>query len=58
MDHSAALFELATAYHSCRDLDALLKTLSVQLGARLTARGVLVWLLDERGEALVCRARF
>src|SRR3990167_4900229 len=58
MDHSVALFELATAYHSCRDLDALLKALSVQLGARLTARGVLVWLVDESGEALACRARW
>jgi len=58
MEHSSTLFELATAYHTCPDLDALLKALSAHLGTRLAARSVLIWLLTESGDALVCRAHW
>lgn len=58
MEHTSTLFELATAYHTCPDLESLLKALSAHLGTRLGARGVLVWLVSESGEELVCRARW
>lgn len=58
MEHSSTLFELATAYHTCPDLDSLLKALAAHLGARLGARSVLIWGLTESGEALICRVRW
>lgn len=58
MEHLPALFELATAYHSCRDVDSLLKTCTAQLGSRLGARAVLAWVLSESEEEMVCRARW
>lgn len=58
MEHSSTLFELATAYHTCPDLDSLLKALAAHLGARLGARSVQVWSLTESGDALTCRARW
>lgn len=58
MEQLSALFELATAYHACRDVDALLKTFSAQVGPRLGAQGVLVWLLSETQDHLVCRSRW
>jgi RND family efflux transporter MFP subunit len=51
------LFDLATAYHACRDLDSLLKTLATRLGTQLDARAVLIWLRRD-GEGLECRARW
>jgi RND family efflux transporter MFP subunit len=57
MEQSPVLFDLAAAYHACRDLDTLLKTLATRLGAQLGARAVLVWLRDD-GAGLECRARW
>jgi len=58
MEHSSTLFELATVYHTCPDLEALLKALSAHLGTRLSARGVLIWLVSESGDELICRSRW
>lgn len=55
MEQLSALFELATAYHACRDVDALLKTFATQLAPRLGAQGVLVWLLADTQDHLACR---
>jgi len=57
MEQSPVLFDLATAYHACRDLDTLLKTLATRLGAQLGARAVLVWLRGD-GNQFQCRARW
>ncbi len=58
MESLPALLDLATAYHGCGDVDALLKACAAALGARLEARGVLVWLLTDAGDSLVCRAQW
>jgi RND family efflux transporter MFP subunit len=58
MERLSVLYDLSTAYLSCRDVDSLLRTLAVQLGPRLKARAVFVWLLSDQGEALHCRARW
>lgn len=59
MERLSALYELATAYHSCRDLDALFKTFSASLRTRLEARAVLLWLKEEDGEGgLRCRGKW
>ncbi|MBI2955708.1 MAG: efflux RND transporter periplasmic adaptor subunit [Acidobacteria bacterium] len=56
MEQLPVLFELATAYHSCRDTNALLEAFAARVGSRVGARGALVWLLSESGEELICRA--
>ena len=57
MERLPALYELATAYHSCRDLDGLFKTLSAALRTRLEARAVLLWLSEDDG-GLRCRGKW
>jgi RND family efflux transporter MFP subunit len=58
VEASSALFELATVYYACRDVDTLLKTFAARVGAAMGARAVLVWIEDGTGEALVCRGRW
>lgn len=58
MERLPALLELASEYYSCRDIDTLLKTFAAQLGSRLQAQGVLIWLREETGEGLLCRGRW
>ncbi|HSC78408.1 MAG TPA: GAF domain-containing protein, partial [Candidatus Acidoferrales bacterium] len=55
MEQSTALFELARAYHSARDVDSLLKAFTGHLGPRLRARAVLVWLRADEESPLTCR---
>ncbi len=55
MEHLSALFELSTAYHPCRDIDALLKTFATHLARRLDAQAVLVWLRADAEQQLLCR---
>jgi RND family efflux transporter MFP subunit len=58
LEPSSALYELATSYHTCRDVDSLLKTFASTLQSQLGARGVLVW-LDENGSGkLRCRTKW
>jgi RND family efflux transporter MFP subunit len=57
LEQLSALYDLATSYHACRELDSLLKTFASKLQSRLGADAVLVW-LDVNGNAeLSCRAR-
>ena len=58
MEASSALFELATIYYSCRDVDTLLKTFATRVGGAVGARAVLVWILNDTGDGLVCRGRW
>ncbi len=58
MERLPALYELATAYHSCRNLDGLLRTFSDSVRSRLGARGVLLWLPDDGTSALRCRGKY
>ncbi len=58
MERLPALYELATAYHGCRDLDGLLRTFSTSVRARLGARGVLLWLPDDAAGGLRCRGKY
>ncbi len=58
MERLPALYELATAYHGCRDLDGLLRTFSTTVRARLGARGVLLWLPDDAAGVLRCRGKY
>ncbi len=58
MEQLSALLELSTAYHACRDLDALLKTFATHLARKLDARAVLVWLRADGEHQLVCRGRW
>jgi len=53
-----ALLDLATASLSSGDTNSLLKAAAARLGASLEARAVLIWLLSESGDELVCRARW
>ncbi len=55
MEQLPALFELARAYHSARDVDSLTKTFTTPLGPRLKARAVLVWLVADGPQQLACR---
>ncbi|MEK7217037.1 MAG: GAF domain-containing protein, partial [Chloroflexota bacterium] len=50
MEQLPALYEVATAFHSCRDVDSLLKTLARKVAERLSARAVLVWMSTAEGE--------
>ncbi len=52
------LFDLATAYHACRDIDSLLRTFASRVGSQVGARALLVWLVAEGGEELLCRGRW
>ena len=58
MERLSALYELSTAYHSCRDLDSLFKSFSASLRSRLEAHAVLLWLADEGEDGLRCRAKW
>ncbi len=58
MASSSALFELATVYYACRDVETLLKTFATRLGSEMGVRAVLVWLESETGEGFACRARW
>jgi len=58
MERLPALYELATAYLSCRDLDSIFKTLSASLRTRVDARGILLWLPEKEDGALRCRAKW
>ncbi len=51
MEQLPALYELAAAFHACRDVDSLLRILARKLGDRLGVRAVLVWMrVAEEGE--------
>lgn len=58
MERDSGLLELASGFWACRDIDSLLKAFVTQLGTRLDAQTVLVWLLDDAKEKLVCRGRW
>ena len=58
MERLPALYELATAYLSCRDLDSIFKTLSASLRTRVDARGILLWLPEKEDGALRCRGKW
>ncbi len=58
MESFSALFELATVYYSCRDVDALLRMFSARLGPAMGARAVQVWLYSEDDGGLRCRGRW
>ncbi len=58
MEHLSALFDLATAYHSCRDLDGMSRALATQLSRHVKSSAVLVWLGNDGEAALQCRARW
>ncbi len=58
MEHLPALFDLATAYHSCHDVDGLTRTLAAHLPKNVKASAVLVWLGNDGDPALQCRARW
>ena len=58
MERLSALYELATAYHSCRDLDGLFKTFSSSLRTRLDAHAVLLWLREDGDGGLRCRGKW
>ncbi len=55
MEPLAALFELSSAYHDCRDADSLLRTCATRLAALLNAQAVLVWTRLDGEDALTCR---
>lgn len=54
----SALLDLSTAYHTCRDVDSLLKTLSSKLAHQLKARAALVWVAPEGEGEMVCRGQW
>lgn len=58
MERLTALYELATAYHTCRDVDSLFKTLSASLRTRLEPRAVLLWLPEEEKGGMRCRGKW
>ena len=58
MERLPALYELATAYLSCRDLDSIFKTLSASLRTRVDARGILLWLPEKADGELRCRGKW
>jgi RND family efflux transporter MFP subunit len=58
MERLSALYELATSYCTCREVDTLLKTLATRLSQQLEARAVFVWLCTKGGPELVCRGRW
>ncbi|MEE8200814.1 MAG: GAF domain-containing protein [Candidatus Acidoferrales bacterium] len=58
MEHLSSLFELATAYHACRNVDTLLKSFASQLASRVGARAVLVWLFSDTEDEKLCRGRW
>ena len=57
MEQLAALYELSTAYHTCSDPDSLLRAFAEQMGQRLNASAVQVWVKTEteEGETMVSR---
>jgi RND family efflux transporter MFP subunit len=57
MEASAALFELASVSLACRDQDTLLRTVAARVGAAVSARAVLIWIVTEES-GLVCRGRW
>jgi RND family efflux transporter MFP subunit len=58
MDRLTALYELATAYHACRDVDSLFKTLAASLRACLGPGAILLWLPEEGREGMRCRGKW
>ena len=58
MERLSALYELAVSYHTCRDVDTLLKALATRLSQYLEARAVFVWLCSNGKSEMVCRGRF
>jgi GAF domain-containing protein/biotin carboxyl carrier protein len=57
MERLEALYELATAYHSCRNTEGLLKAFSRDLRARLGPQAVLLWLKNGAETGLRCREK-
>ena len=57
MERLEALYELATAYHSCRDTEGLLKAFSRELRARLGPQAILLWLKNGADTDLRCREK-
>ncbi len=65
MEQLSALFELATAFHSCRDRESVTRTLANQLARSLNSAAVHVWMARDASLAgvngdleLSCRARW
>lgn len=58
MERLTALYELATAYHACRDVDSLFKTLSSTLRTRLEPHAVLLWLPEAANGGMHCRGKW
>jgi RND family efflux transporter MFP subunit len=54
----SALLDLSSAYHTCRDVDSLLKTLAAKLAHQLKARAALVWVAPEGKGEMVCRGQW
>jgi len=57
MEQLAALYELSTLYHTCSDPDSLLRAFAQQMGQRLNASAVLLWVKSqtEAGESMISR---
>lgn len=58
MEQLSSLYELATAYHSCRTVESLLNTFAAGVARHLSARAALVWLPAGKEDGLVCRGRW
>ncbi|MFQ5777518.1 MAG: GAF domain-containing protein [Terriglobia bacterium] len=58
MEQLSTLFELATTFHSCRDVESLLNTFAARMARSLSARAALVWLPAAEADGLVCRGRW
>lgn len=58
MEPIHALLDLASAYHACASVDALLRACASHLASSLQARAVLVWMRSEDGRELTCRGQW
>jgi RND family efflux transporter MFP subunit len=56
-EHLSAFLELASDYHTCRDVESLLKTLLLHIVTQLDAEAAFLWLSEARGRGLVCSQR-
>jgi RND family efflux transporter MFP subunit len=57
-EHVAAILDLVSDYHACRDLPSLLKTFLLRTAAQLEAEAAFVWLADTGGDSLKCSQRW
>lgn len=58
MSSLPSLFELAQAFHACKDINALGRALASHLGKTLNCSGVLVWFCLGKENELTCSARW